>query len=139
MFRKKNSSSSVTFNTLIGEGTVLDGNINCRDAMRIDGTVNGNVKSDADILIGETAYIKGNVSGNTIYVSGKIEGNIYSKSTIHFFSTACIYGDIEAYSIVTDEGAVFNGKCNILASDKEQPNISSAKNKSTKNDTSIQA
>lgn len=125
MFRKKNSSSSVTFNTLVGEGTVLDGNIKCNGAIRIDGTVNGNVKSDADILIGETAQIKGNVYGNSVYISGKIEGNIYSKSTIHFFSAARIYGDIEAFSIVTDEGAVFNGKCSILASDKEQPDIGS--------------
>ena len=51
MFKRKKSSSSITFNTLIGEGTIIDGNIKCSGAVRIDGTINGNIKSEADIFI----------------------------------------------------------------------------------------
>ncbi|NMB96472.1 MAG: polymer-forming cytoskeletal protein [Clostridiaceae bacterium] len=138
MFKRKKSSSSITFNTLIGEGTIIDGNIKCSGAVRIDGTINGNIKSEADIFIGEVSTIKGNIYGNSIYVSGKIEGNIYSKSSVHLFSTAIISGDIEAFSIVTDEGAVFNGKCSTLTSDKEQPDITILQNDNFRNKTSFQ-
>ena len=122
MLRKKSSTSSITFKTLIGEGTVLEGDIKCNGALRIDGTVNGNINSENDIFLGENAHVKGNLYRDSIYVSGKVEGNIYSKSSIHLFSTANIQGDIEAFSIVTDEGAIFNGKCSILTSDKEKFN-----------------
>ena len=121
MLRKKNrSASSVTFNTLIGKDTIFDGNIKCEGAIRIDGVVNGNIKSNDDIFIGETANIKGNLYANSVYISGTVEGNIYSKSTIRFFSSGHMYGDVEAFSIITDEGAVFNGKCTTLASDDNQ-------------------
>jgi len=139
MLRKKSSSSSITFKTLIGEDTVLDGNIKCNGAVRIDGTVNGSINSESDIFIGEKAVIKGNLYGNSIYVSGKVEGNIYSKSSVHFFSTAYILGDIEAFSIVTDEGAVFNGKCSILTSDKEPSTSKKLLNGNIQNEASIQA
>jgi len=139
MLRKKSSSSSITFKTLIGEGTVLEGNIKCNGAVRIDGTVNGDINSESDIFIGEKAIIKGNLYGNSIYISGRVDGNIYSKSSIHLFSTACIEGDIEAFSIVTDEGAVFNGKCSILTSDKEQSTSRNLLKSNIQNEASFQA
>ena len=118
--KKKSSTSTITFNTLIGKNTTFDGNIKCEGAIRIDGIVTGNIKTNDDIFIGETAIIKGNLYGNTIYISGSVEGNIYSKSTIRIFSLGHIQGDIEALNIITDEGAVFNGKCSTLNSDDNQ-------------------
>ncbi|HOJ09341.1 MAG TPA: polymer-forming cytoskeletal protein [Clostridiales bacterium] len=119
MFKKKNTgtSSAGSFNSLIGDNTIFEGNINCQGAIRIDGKVTGDIKSDDDIFIGETAIVKGNLYGNAIYVSGMVKGNIYSKSNIRFFSSGSIHGDIEAFSIITDEGAIFNGKCNTLVSE----------------------
>jgi len=115
--RRKKTTSAVAFNTLIGKNTEIDGNIRCYNAIRIDGILNGLVESDDDILIGETATISGNITGNSVYISGTIEGNVYAKSSIRLFSTSRICGDIQSSSIITDEGAVINGKCNILESD----------------------
>lgn len=123
MFKRKsdnNSSSGRSFDSLIGSKTFFEGNINCEGSIRIDGKVNGDIKAHEDILISETAQVTGNVQGNNVHISGRVDGNVYSVTLIRLYSTAFLYGDIEAVNFVTEEGAYFNGQCKMLESSHVQ-------------------
>ena len=52
-----------------------------------------------------------------------MEGNIEAKGILKILSTARLYGDIKVNSFVADEGALFQGKCNMMeSSENEKPN-----------------
>lgn len=117
--RKKttsNSSGGKSFDSLIGSQTYFEGNINCEGSIRIDGKINGDIKAQEDVFISETAFVTGTIHGNNVHICGKVEGNVYSVVLTKLYSPAKLHGFIEAASFVTEEGAYFNGKCEMLDS-----------------------
>jgi len=116
VFKSKNGSTgiSTSFDSLIGEKSIFDGNLTCEGAIRIDGIVKGDIKATEDVVIGEKAEIYGNVTANNVQVSGTVQGNIYAKYTVRLCSSSRLNGDIEAASLISEEGAFFTGKCNMI-------------------------
>lgn len=123
--------------TLIGEGTIFDGDLTSPETIRIDGTINGNCACEKKLILGPKGHIKGNISAQSVIISGKVDGDITTVSKLVLLSTAGICGNITAGSLVIDEGACFDGRCTMTApvsessataaSDKpkEQPSSSS--------------
>src|SRR5215204_6461803 len=67
--------------TLISEGTVLQGDVNSENDLRIDGTIQGNVLSSAKVVVGPTGCIEGNIHGKQADITGKVIGNISVQAT----------------------------------------------------------
>ena len=68
---------------LIGETTNINGDLSTDDDLRIDGIVNGNIKSNKRIIIGATAKINGNISANTIEINGTVKAVSYTHLRAH--------------------------------------------------------
>ncbi|NMA67365.1 MAG: polymer-forming cytoskeletal protein [Clostridiaceae bacterium] len=124
--------------TVLGEYSSISGNIESEGSIKILGKVEGDIKAGGDVYIEATSSITGNVYGSNVYVSGTIKGNVLSKGILHLMTQARLYGDIEIGSIVTDEGAIFQGNCRMIEvteeSEKPTNNIKKNKNKlKTKN------
>lgn len=123
MLRKNAPSASeanVKVNTLVGEGTVFDGNLTAPDSIRIDGTINGNCSCDSTLVLGETGHVFGNITVQNIIISGEVKGDIIAKGKLEFLSTGKLTGNITANTLVIDEGAYFDGKCT-MTSDNALP------------------
>lgn len=110
---KKNTGFREGVDTLIGYNTTFTGNIMSEGSIRIDGKVKGDIKAAGDVYIGENSVITGNIDCSNVHLSGTIEGNIAAKGVLKILSTAKLYGDIRVNSFVADEGALFQGKCNM--------------------------
>ena len=63
--------------TIIGEGAVFDGNLTAPEAIRVDGTINGNCTCEANLIIGTEGKIEGNISAQNVTISGKVNGDIF--------------------------------------------------------------
>lgn len=116
MLAKKNvtlEQSNMKVNTIIGTGAVFSGGITVKDTIRIDGEVDGDVKTDATLIVGSSGKIKGNVEAENVFTGGCIYGNVKAKNKVEASSTAQIYGDITTKVLVIDENAVFQGKCDM--------------------------
>lgn len=113
---KRKNSSEGAIDTLIGANAIIDGNIESAGNIRIEGRVKGNVAVGGDITIGRHALIIGNVYASNVELNGTVEGNIHSKGMLRMTTTSKLYGDIEVESFVSDQGAVFEGKCTMLDS-----------------------
>lgn len=74
---------------------------------QIDGTVDGDIKSK-DLLIGETAVIKGEISAETIRVHGAVNGEIKATNVV-LASTANVVGNILHENISIEKGARLEG------------------------------
>lgn len=110
---KKNAGFREGVDTLIGYNTTFTGNIVSEGSVRIDGKVKGDIKVTGDVYIGEKSVITGNIECSNAHLSGTIEGNIMAKGVLKILSTAKLFGDIKVNSFVVDEGALFQGKCNM--------------------------
>ena len=100
--------------TLIGEGSCFEGNIQSEDTIRIDGKIHGEIRAGRDIIIGEKAFVKGNLFGSNIIISGKVEGNVEAKGQLRLTVSAQLTGDIKISSFIADEEAIFQGNCTML-------------------------
>ena len=104
-----------TVDTIIGINVVLKGNLRNKGSIQINGNVEGEVKSDENINIGETAKIKGPVIAKTIEISGEVKGIIEATERLEVNPTGRITGDISAKSLIIKQGAVFVGKSNMIS------------------------
>ncbi len=97
--------------TIVGADVKIKGNLKSPSNIQIFGKVNGQVSSEADVLIGEGACIEGGVKGRKITISGEVLGNIQASESLEITSQGKLQGDIEAPDLVIQSGAKFVGKC----------------------------
>lgn len=97
--------------TLISEGTILQGDVNSENDLRIDGTIQGNVISSAKVVIGPTGRVEGNILGKQADVTGKVIGNIAVQEILQLRGESNVQGNINAATLQIDPTAVFNGQC----------------------------
>jgi len=79
--------------------------------LRINGKFEGNLTTKGSLIIGESADVKADISGEDITVAGTVKGNIRASEGIKLSSTAKVFGDIDVPQVTIEKGAVFNGKC----------------------------
>jgi cytoskeletal protein CcmA (bactofilin family) len=121
MFNTKNktdmnhSASNGTGATLISAGTTLKGDISSNSDLRIDGTVIGQIKSSAKIIIGSTGVVEGDISGNQADIVGKVTGNIRSKELLQLRGECVVTGNLYAGKLQIEPSATFNGQCHMGA------------------------
>lgn len=128
---KKSSRYREGVDSIIGSSSVFTGSIEADGTVRVDGKVNGDLKVTGDVYIGEHAEIKGNIDANNVHLAGTVDGNIIARGILKILSSAKLYGDIRVNSFVADEGALFQGKCEMLdmmSAEIEKPAEKSRKN-----------
>ncbi len=129
-----NDDTRTKIGTVIGEGTVFDGDLSSPETIRIDGVINGNCTCDKKLILSASGEVKGNISAQSVIISGKVAGDIVVKGKLELLATGKIDGDITAASLVIDEGACFDGRCTMTApQDKtREPAAASEKDSSGK-------
>jgi len=113
MFGKKETTSVANPKAMnqLGQGTVINGEINSDADIRIDGTVRGNVVSKGKIVLGATGLIDGDIRSENAYLEGRVNGKVEVADLLILTKTSYINGDIMIKKLVVEEGAKFNGKC----------------------------
>jgi cytoskeletal protein CcmA (bactofilin family) len=98
-------------NTIIGKGSILDGNIQVQNSMRVDGRIKGNIVCSDTVVIGKDGEVTGEVKAGNLLLAGRLVGKIVADGKVYLESKAVIRGDIKALRLVVDDGAVFDGNC----------------------------
>lgn len=97
--------------TIIGKAVKIEGVLSAKENIRIEGIVEGKVKTEKDLVVGEGAVINADINAGTARIAGDVQGNVLVKNKLELSSTAKINGNIKAKVVVMAEGAVLNGKC----------------------------
>ena len=95
----------------INEGTKLKGDISSSGFFRIDGIIEGNVKTPSKVVLGKSGYIKGTLTCENADIEGKFEGNLHVSGTLSLRSTAVIEGDVVVGKLAVEPGATLNASC----------------------------
>ena len=118
--------------TLVGKGSIIEGNISGDYSILINGTVTGDVTTDRTIRVGRTGIIKGNVRANSAILGGIIEGDLDVQDSTVLGSHSRLKGDLKTARLKIEEGAVFEGRCAML--DKNSAETSNDENKKPKDE-----
>ena len=82
--------------------------------LRINGKFEGTLETKGSLIIGRTAQISAHIIGETVSVAGKVRGDIVAKQKLEILPTAIVQGDIRVARLVIVEGAIFEGRCQML-------------------------
>ncbi|HEX6123765.1 MAG TPA: polymer-forming cytoskeletal protein [Pyrinomonadaceae bacterium] len=105
----------------VGHGTVLTGETHFQMMLRVDGHLTGTVTSDGGTLIvGTNGQVDANVSVGVATVNGVINGDVIATEKIQLGRTARVMGNIATPRLVIEEGAVFEGGCNMIKAREAQ-------------------
>ena len=109
---------------IIRAGTEISGDINCKEDIRIDGKLFGNLKSAGKVVVGESGLIDGTIECAHATMFGDIKGTISVNELLCLKSTANLVGDITTNKLQIEPGANFSGSCKMGAVIKGMKNDS---------------
>jgi cytoskeletal protein CcmA (bactofilin family) len=114
MIKRNNSDEAGgLMNTIIGKDTVINGTVDVKGALRVDGTVKGKILSSDCVTVGATGLVEAESESNSAVVAGRMVGNIVATEKIELQAKCEMEGDLKTKSLVIEEGAVFCGACNM--------------------------
>ena len=107
------SKPSETIDTLIGQKTVLSGDLEFSGGLRIDGQINGNISShdenNGTLVLSELGEIDGDVTVPHVIINGTVNGSIHSSGRVELQSKSKITGDVHYNAVEMELGASING------------------------------
>jgi len=104
---------------IISNGTKIVGDFNSEGDFRIDGIVEGNIKTSGKVVVGKSGYIKGTLQGTDAYFEGKFSGKLALSGTLTLKTSAHIEGEVVVGKLAVEPGATFNVTCAMKGSVKE--------------------
>lgn len=107
MWKKEQPYNNVK--SFIAEGVTVKGDIQSRGSLRIDGTIEGNIDVQGDLIIGNSAALKGNVKAENIILAGKLDGNLTANGKVEITSIGQLKGDINCSIFSLEEGGRLEG------------------------------
>ncbi|MGJ8591410.1 MAG: bactofilin family protein [Aquaticitalea sp.] len=106
----------------IAKGSTITGDIVSDGDFRIEGTIQGNVKTPGKVVLGRTGIIKGTLTSANADIEGKFSGKLILTDTLSLKSTAYVEGEVEVGKLAVEPGATFNATCVMKGTVKEMGN-----------------
>ncbi|MGB3605677.1 MAG: polymer-forming cytoskeletal protein [Psychroserpens sp.] len=128
--RMATSETSSQQNT-IAKGTVITGDIISDGDFRIEGSVQGNIKTPGKVVVGKTGIINGTLQSANADIEGKFSGKLLLSDTLSLKTSAHVEGEAEVGKLAVEPGATFNATCLMkgtaksLSNESKQPQQSS--------------
>ena len=112
MFGKSNKPSPI--DSLIGAGTIIEGNIAFVGGLRIDGAVKGDVKASGNkpgtLVLSELSKVEGAIDVAHVVINGTVAGPVRASEYVELLPKARVTGDVAYKSIEVHVGAIVMGR-----------------------------
>jgi len=108
-----NNSETSSRNNLIGNGTIIKGDIEAQGDIRIDGKIIGTVKSTGKVVVGQQGVIDGTMRCKNADISGNVKGTLIAEELTSLKETSHLEGELYTKQLFIEVGAFFSGKCDM--------------------------
>jgi cytoskeletal protein CcmA (bactofilin family) len=105
--------------SFLGAESEFKGELTARGILRIDGQFTGKVQAD-QVILSETAAIKGDIFAKRIVISGMVEGTLQAPDCVEIMPKGKVKGEIITNKLLVVEGGVFNGQIDM---NTNEPNV----------------
>ncbi len=120
--KEKQMTEGTSNQNIIAQGTKMVGDFNSQGDLRIDGIIEGNIKTSGKVVVGKSGLIKGTLNGTDAYFEGKFSGKLALSGTLTLKASAHIEGEVVAGKLAVEPGATFNVTCVMKGTVKEMNN-----------------
>jgi cytoskeletal protein CcmA (bactofilin family) len=97
--------------TQISNTVTIKGDIIGKSDVRVAGVVNGSINIDGELIIEKSGHIEGEIKTQSAVIAGSIKGNIDCSEKMILESTSQFIGNIKTKQLIIQEGAMFQGNC----------------------------
>jgi cytoskeletal protein CcmA (bactofilin family) len=94
---------------VIGAKTTVKGEISGDEDVLVEGTVEGQIRINKDLRVGQGGTVKATIDAQSVVVSGEVIGDCRAVNRVEIQASGRITGNIRAPRVVIAEGAVFKG------------------------------
>lgn len=108
LFTKSSQTCDENSTTIITCGTTIRGDIEQKCKMHIDGTFEGQLRSDSEVTIDKNGKVEGELIANRVIVSGEVNGTIKA-DMIDILPGGVVNGEIEAVNLIIEPKGIFEG------------------------------
>lgn len=99
-----------TGESFLGAATRFEGTIRTDETLRVRGTVEGEIASDAEVDVAGTALVKAAIRAAQLQVAGRLEGTVHCAGRVELGASSRVTGEIHAGTLVIQEGALVDGQ-----------------------------
>ena len=117
--KEKTQKLKVMEINVVAKNTAIIGDIISEGDFRIDGTLEGNIKTKGRVIIGISGSVKGKIDAVNSDIEGKFSGDLLVQETLTIKATAIISGDVVIGKLSVEPGATFNASCSMKGAIKE--------------------
>lgn len=109
----KENKRVIATDTLIGQGTIIEGKLISEANLRIEGEYRGDIECKGDIIIGECGVLRSNVEARDVTLAGKLYGDITTKGRLIITGSGQLHGSVTAHALIIQEGGILSGSCHM--------------------------
>jgi cytoskeletal protein CcmA (bactofilin family) len=98
---------------VIGKEITVRGEISGREDLLVQGVIEGTVRLEAELIVGEGGLARADVDVRAITVEGQFDGNVKATEVATLRAGSNVTGTIGAPRVVIEEDALFCGHLNM--------------------------
>ena len=111
--------SNTNQQNMISQGTKIVGNISSNSDFRVEGNIEGELKTSGKVVVGKSGVISGSLIGENADFEGSFSGKLKLGGMLTLRSSAYIEGEVEISKLSVEPGATFNATCSMKGGVKE--------------------
>ena len=115
----KSGKSRTMERNVIAKNSTFVGEISSDGDFRVDGILEGTLKTKGKVIIGVDGFIKGTIEATNAEIEGKFSGELSIANILTIKAAANISGDIVVGKLSIEPGATFNASCLMKGALKE--------------------
>ena len=102
-------------NGFVDSGCTIRGELEFASSFRIDGTLEGTVRSRSELVVGEAGVVQGEIEVARCLVGGQVRGVVRATEQVVLHATARVWAEIHTPALVMESGAFLEGKVTMVA------------------------
>ena len=95
--------------SIIAPGMRIVGDCDADGAIRVEGTVQGNIRAGKAVVVGKEGFVDGDIFTQDAVIAGRVKGVLRAESRLEVQASSHIEGEIIACRMQLEEGAMLNG------------------------------
>ena len=107
--KKMNSKTS----SILGPELEIHGDVKVSGSLLLYGKVYGNIHSSGSVRTADGSEVKGNINANEATIGGKVDGDVDVIKKVTLGDSSKLTGNLKATTLTIEEGAKFEGVCNM--------------------------
>ena len=93
----------------LGPRDSLHGRLDIQGDLKVQGTVEGELKASGDVSVDNNANVQATIEGANVSVRGQVNGNVTARRRLTLGGSGRLNGDVKVARLTVEDGATLNG------------------------------